>query len=189
MHSTINRKHRTRNTKQGTRNILSLSVDFSDRQVKKTTLTPHAAYLKISNWCAYQERSQQETRKKLYEYGLPAQEVEQIIATLIEENFLNEERFALALAGGKFRIKHWGRIKIKLELKKHGISDYLINKALKAIGSSDYVNTLKQVAEKKLATVKGNDRRKLFYTTLSYLVSRGFESDLAAEQLNQLLEK
>jgi regulatory protein len=164
-------------------------VDFSEHKFRKTVLSPEAALLKIRNWCAYQERSQQETRKKLYDYGLAAEEVEQIITSLIEQNFLNEERFALALAGGKFRIKRWGRVKIKLELKKHGISDYSINKALLAINVDEYVGALKQVAEKKLATIKGQDRRKRFYTALSYLVSRGFESDLATEQLNQLLEK
>jgi regulatory protein len=153
----------------------------------KIKLSPEQAFFKIKNWCAYQERSQQETRRKLYEYGLHEEDVEQIIANLIGENFLNEERFALAFAGGKFRIKQWGRGKIKMELKKHKVSDYCINKALKSIDSDDYEKTMIKTIEKKLKLVKSTDVRKQFYSTLSYLVSRGFESDLVTEQLNNIL--
>lgn len=143
---------------------------------------------KIKQWCAYQERSQNETRYKLYEYGLKELEVEEIISKLISENFLNEERFAMALAGGKFRIKHWGKIKIKIELKKHKISDYSINKALKSIEGDDYINMLTLVLEKKIIQTKVKEKQKLFYTVLNYAVSRGYERDLASDQLNKLLK-
>ncbi|MBL7921582.1 MAG: RecX family transcriptional regulator [Bacteroidia bacterium] len=143
---------------------------------------------KIKQWCAYQERSQNETRYKLYEYGLKELEVEEIISKLISENFLNEERFAMALAGGKFRIKHWGKIKIKIELKKHKISDYSINKALKSIDGDDYINMLTLVLEKKIIQTKVKEKQKLFYTVLNYAVSRGYERDLASDQLNKLLK-
>ena len=73
---------------------------------------------RIENWCAYQERAQQETRNKLYEYGLHQSDVEQIISELIGTNFLNEERFAIAFAGGRFRIKKWGKLKLKLSYDK-----------------------------------------------------------------------
>lgn len=160
-----------------------------DYKVNKIKLSPELAHHKIKNWCAYQERSQHETRQKLYEYGLFSEDVEAIIAKLIEENFLNEERFALALAGGKFRIKLWGKNKIKAELKKHKVSDYCINKALKSIDAEAYEATLLKVIEKKIKLLKTNNRQKNFYTTLNYLVSRGFESDLGIEALNKLLEK
>ncbi len=163
-------------------------MDFSEHKVKKLLLTPEMAELKIKQWCAYQERSQNETSNKLYEYGLKKEEVEHIIASLISENFLNEERFALALAGGKFRIKHWGKIKIKIELRKHKISDYSIAKALNTINEDDYLKTITLVLEKKLRQTKSKDKQKLFYGTLNYAVSRGFERDLATEQLNKLLK-
>lgn len=142
------------------------------------------AHHKIKQWCAYQERSQHETRQKLYDYGLFSEDVEAIIAKLIEENFLNEERFALALTGGKFRIKRWGRIKIKLELKKHKVSDYLIQKALKSINDKDYEMTIVKIIEKKQSLLKSGNAQKKYYELLSYLRSRGFETDLAVEQLN-----
>ena len=163
-------------------------MDFNEHKVKKLLLTPEMAEFKIKQWCAYQERSQNETRYKLFEYGLKSEEVEQIISRLIEENFLNEERFAIALTGGKFRIKHWGKIKIKIELRKHKISDYCINKALNAIGDNDYLNTITLVLEKKIRQTKISDKQKLFFTVLNYVVSRGFERDLVTEQINKLLK-
>ncbi|MDO8999001.1 MAG: regulatory protein RecX [Bacteroidota bacterium] len=163
-------------------------MDFKEHKVKKLLLSPEIAEQKIKSWCAYQERSQNETRYKLKEYGLFDADVEQIISKLISENYLNEERFAIALAGGKFRIKHWGKIKIKIELRKHKISDYLINKALTAISDEDYLNVINLVSEKKIKQVKLNDKQKLFYSTLNYLVSRGFERDLVIEELNKLLK-
>ncbi|MBA2611382.1 MAG: RecX family transcriptional regulator [Bacteroidetes bacterium] len=163
-------------------------MDFSEHKVKKLLLTPEMAEHKIKQWCAYQERSQNETRYKLYEYGIKENDVNDIISKLISENFLNDERFALALAGGKFRIKHWGKIKIKIELKKHKISEYSIKKALSAINDEDYLKTITLVLEKKLRQAKINDKQKLFYSTLNYAASRGFERDLAIEQLNKLLK-
>ncbi len=153
----------------------------------KIILSPELALQKIQSWCAYQERSQQETRRKLLDYGLSQEEADAILAALISNNFLNEERFALALAGGKFRIKHWGKNKIKQELRKHKISDYSINKALRSIDGEAYEQTMIKVIEKKLKLLKQGDTRKQFYTVLSYLVSRGFESDLVTEQLNSIL--
>lgn len=163
-------------------------MDFSEHKVKKLLLSPEMAEHKIKQWCAYQERSQNETRYKLYEYGLKEVEVEEIVSKLISENFLNEERFAMALTGGKFRIKHWGKVKIRIELKKHKISDYSINKALKAIEDDDYINILTLVLEKKIRQTKIKEKQKLFYSVLNYAVSRGFERDLATDQLNKLLK-
>jgi len=163
-------------------------VDFKERKVKKLLLSPEMAEHKIKLWCAYQERSHNETRLKLYDFGLFKDDVELIISKLIEENYINEERFALALAGGKFRIKHWGKIKIKIELRRHKISDYSINKALNAIEDTDYIKTIILVLEKKLRLTKSTNKQKLFYSVLGYAVSRGFERDLVNEQLNKLLK-
>jgi len=142
---------------------------------------------KMMSWCAYQERSQDEAMRKLAGFGLSDDDAAELIARLISENFINEERFALAFAGGKFRIKQWGRIKIRSALRLHKISDYSIKKALAAIDAQDYENTMVKLIEKKLQTLKAGDTRRQFYSTLSYMVSRGFESDLATEQLNTIL--
>src|SRR6187401_2447386 len=89
------------------------------------------ALQKIKHYCAYQERSHYEVKEKLYSFGLYKNEVELLLSQLVEENYLNEERYAIAFAGGKFRIKQWGRVKIKYELKQKQVSEYSIKKALK----------------------------------------------------------
>ena len=149
-------------------------------------ITPLVALQKMKSWCAYQERSQNEVRQKLFEYRLEPETVESIIAELIGEKFLDEERFAMAYAGGKFRIKHWGRNKIKLGLKQHKVSDYCIKKALQSINGEAYEEIIRKVIEKKIRLTKTNDERKKYYAVLNYAVSRGFESDLVSDQLKMI---
>src|SRR5437588_10925964 len=103
------------------------------------------ALAKAEHYCAYQERSQQEVRDKLYEWGLYPAGVENVIMHLIEGNFINEERFANAYAIGKFRQKGWGMIKIKQGLKFKKVSEPLIKKALKSINEDDYIKMLQTV--------------------------------------------
>ena len=149
----------------------------------KKKYPPEEALLKMQSWCAYQERCQQEARDKLYSYGLWPDAVENIIADLISQNFLNEERFAKAFAGGKFRIKKWGRVKIKLALKQKKISDYCIKKALQEIDEDDYIKTLTSVLEKKGRLLAEKNPVKRKYKLLQYAYSRGFEQDLALDVL------
>jgi regulatory protein len=149
-----------------------------DEQKPKKKLTPNQALAKAQLSCAYQERCQQEMRDKLYEWGLHSEAVENIIANLISDNYLNEERFAKTYAGGKFRIKKWGRIKIKLELKKRKISDYCIKKAMQEIKDEEYIDTLKQIIAKKSKGIKGVQAHIRNYKIAQYAASRGFESDL-----------
>ena len=141
---------------------------------------------RIESWCAYQERAQQETRDKLYEYGLHKTDVEQIITELIGNNFLNEERFAIAFAGGKFRIKKWGKVKIKIELRQRKVSDYCINKALKQIPDKDYFSTLEKIILQKSKLVKETNKIKKHYKLIQYAASRGFEKDLIVDVLNEI---
>lgn len=140
----------------------------------------------MKNWCAYQERSQFEVRNKLYEYGVFNEDAENIITQLIQENFLNEERFALAFARGKFRIKRWGRIKIKLELKQHKVSEYCISKALKQIDGNEYFATLEKIIEKKTKEIKESNKIKKQYKIIKYAMSRGYEQDIIMDAIKNL---
>ena len=158
-----------------------------ENKFNKPKLTPELAHHNIKNWCAYQERSQHETRQKLYEYGLYSDDVEQLIVKLIEENFLNEERFAFAFVSGKFNIKHWGRIKIKIELGKHKVSDYLVKKALQSIDETNYIKTLTKLIEKRIKLTSEKNKQKLTYKLMQYVLSRGFESDISSELINNYL--
>ena len=145
--------------------------------------TPEQALLKARDWCAYQERCQQELRDKLYGYGLKTNEVENLIAQLIAENFVNEERFAKAFAGGKFRIKKWGKIKIKMELKARRVSDYCINKGLAEIDPTEYMHTLKKVLVLKARSVHEKNALKKKQKLLRFALSRGYEQDLIFDVL------
>jgi regulatory protein len=154
---------------------------------RSTSITPFAALEKIKKWCAYQERSQHDTRKKLMEYGLQPDEAETIIAGLISENYLNEERFATAYASGRFRIKGWGRNKIRSGLRLHKVSEACIKSALEKIDEAEYAATLEKLIAKKMKLVKGDEKKKS-YAVVSHLVSKGFESDLVTEHLKLSLQ-
>lgn len=151
------------------------------------TFTFEQALQKIKYYCAYQERCHSEVRDKLHSFGLSKMEVEEIISSLIIENYLNEERFAIHFAGGKFRKKQWGKNKIKQALKLRRVSDYSINKALKDIDGSEYRKVFQKIAGQKVKTLKSEKnifikKRKL----QDFLLQRGFENDLIREALNDL---
>ena len=136
------------------------------------------AKLKAAAFCAYRERTQQEVRDKLYGLGLHKDEVEELIAELISENFINEERFAIAFAGGKFRMKKWGRIKIMNELKRRGITEYCIKKAMGEIDEEDYETTARQLAQKKFRSLDDPDPLKKKFKVMRYLSGKGYENSL-----------
>ncbi len=160
----------------------------NDFRPKKIT-DPKVALTKVESWCAYQERCQQEVRDKLYSWGLYPDAVENIISELISRNFLNEERFAIAYAGGKFRIKKWGKQKIKMELKKRKISDVLIRKALKEIGAEDYEETLESTLSKKWKAEKENHPLKKKMKVMRYMLSRGYESDAVSNAISKFTKE
>jgi regulatory protein len=144
----------------------------------KKQLTKEQALQKLKHYCGYQERCHSEVKQKLYELGVWKKDHDEIITTLIEENYLNEERFAIAFAGGKWRMKQWGRVKIKYELKQRQVSDYCIKKALKQIDEEEYLATLKKLAEEKYAALKGEQYLVRKKQTMDYLMGRGFEMEL-----------
>jgi regulatory protein len=151
------------------------------------TYSPQDALAKAMGFCAYQERSRKEVREKLYSFGLEDDdEVESILDKLTKDNFLNEERFAKAFAGGKFRMKKWGRLKIRLELKGHGLPPELVRKGLEAIDPDDYESTLRDLAEKKNAQEREADPLVRKQKLLRYLLGKGYEQDLAWDAVNGL---
>jgi len=138
---------------------------------KQQTLSVLQALEKAKKYCAYQERSQWEVRQKLHSWQLPEEQTEWIISELISENFLNEMRYAKTYTEGKFRIKGWGREKIKYNLKAKGVSNYCITKALEGIAEA-YDSRLQQEAEKWLRThaVGPQQQQKL----IAFLMRKGY---------------
>jgi len=157
----------------------------------KKSLTKEQAYQKLKHYCAYQDRCHSEVKTKAYLLGLRKQEVEELTSKLIEENCLNEERFAKAFAGGKFRIKQWGRIKIKAELKNKQISHYCITAALDEIDDHRYKKTLHKLAVKRWNSIKGEGINLYVKMTKTrdYLLLKGYESNLIATEIKSLAEK
>ena len=157
---------------------------------RRPALSLEQALQKLRHYCGYQERSHQDAREKLYSFGLRKTDVESAIATLISEDQLNEERFAIQFAGGHFRLKHWGRVKIRYELKGKGVSDYCIKKALATIEETDYDRTLSDQATRKWESLAGETdtfirRRKV----QDYLLQKGYEADRIGAAIAGLMGK
>lgn len=147
--------------------------------MEKKYLSKEEALQKAKQYCAYQERCHQEVKDKLYSFELHKKDVEEILSELISENFLNEERFAIQYAGGKFRIKQWGRVKIKYALKQKQVSEYCIRKAMKQIDETDYNRTAQKLFDQKLKLLKSEKniftkKKKL----QDHLLQKGFETDI-----------
>jgi regulatory protein len=154
--------------------------------MKKIRVGKEQAILSIRHFCAYQERAQQEVRDKLYELGMTMPEVEEIIADLISENFLNEERFAISFAGGHFRIKGWGKLKINHALYQKKVSNFNIKMALQSIDQDDYHAKLLELANKKWISLKGERGLSRMAKTHAFLHQRGFEPALIQPILQKL---
>ena len=141
------------------------------------------ALARLQKYCAYQERSHHEVRMKLIEIGCYGLDLENVICDLIEENFLNEQRFASTYAGGKFRLKKWGRIKIRQELKSKRVSPYCLKKAMEEISEEDYEETMRTLLTKKARTVRAKNQFEKRGKLARYMMQKGYESFLIWEIL------
>ena len=151
------------------------------------TYTVDEAQKKLENYCAYQERCHKEVRDKLKEMRMIPEAIDQIMVRLIEQNYLNEERFAKAFVRGKFRIKKWGKNRLVRELKFRDISKFSIESALKEIDPDEYYNTLDDLIKKRIDQVKEKNIYKKKRKVADYLLYRGWESHLVYEKLNVYL--
>jgi len=144
---------------------------------------------KIEHYCAYQDRCHKEVISKLKEMGMIPMAIDKILGQLIQDRFLNEERFAKSFARGKFKIKKWGRNRIVNELKQRDISKYNITTALKEIDPIEYANSLDELAKKRLQQLSEPNPQKRKKKLADYLLYRGWESHLVYEKLQELISK
>ena len=140
-------------------------------------MTYQEARSKAERFCAYQERSQQDVRRRLALWKVAPEVAEALIAELITQGFLNEARYAEAFASGHYRIKRWGRLKIVQELRRNGVSDPCIRKAMASVDFSDYTETIRRVADGWRRTHAGVPEETLPWRLYAYLSSRGFEAE------------
>lgn len=155
-----------------------------EESTPKAYIDKNTALKKAESYCAYQERSHYEVKSKLYELGCYAYHIDDIICNLIENNFLNEERFALTYTSGKFNIKNWGKVKIKQALRLKKVSEPIIKKALNSITEEAYLKKIEYVLRKKRKDVKEKELYKIKYKLQQYALSKGFENDFIFLILN-----
>lgn len=151
----------------------------------KEIFTIKEAIQKIEHYCAYQERCHEEVEQKLRSMKMDSDEIDQITAHLINDNFLNEERFACSFARGKHRIKHWGKIRITNELKFRGINQTLITIALKEI-SQEYHTTFDTLANRHWESIRENNSLKKRKKFCDFMLRKGFESNLVYDKVLEL---
>ncbi|MEO1049101.1 MAG: regulatory protein RecX [Bacteroidota bacterium] len=153
----------------------------------KRTFTLKEAKVKASRYCAYQERTQQEVRNKLYEFGLRTDEVEEALSDLIVDGFINEERYAKSFAGGKFRMKKWGRVKILQEMKQKGLSQYCINKGMEEIDETEYRDVLMALLNKKADELRSLAPYQKKHKVAQFVIRKGYEPNLVWDCINELI--
>ncbi len=151
------------------------------------SFTVEKALKLLERYCSYQERCHKEVETKLYEMNVALEAREYILLHLLEHNFLNEERFAKSFARGKFRIKKWGKQRIVRELKFRNISSYNINTALKEIDPTEYIDTLNELALKRLHMISEANSFKKRKKLADYLLYRGWENDLVYAKTTELI--
>jgi regulatory protein len=151
-------------------------------------LSQEIAFEKTKRYCAYQDRCHQEVRQKIISLKIYGDDLEEIMTELIKQDFLNEERYARSFARGKFRLKKWGRNKIKQQLYARRISDYCIRKAMTEIEEEDYIDTLREVIDKKVNQLEDQPKLIRKDKAIKYALSRGYESNLIFKIVKELEE-
>lgn len=141
---------------------------------------------KLEYYCAYQERCYKEVENKLFDFYLTANEKEQILIYLIENNFINEERFAKSFVRGKHNYKFWGKNRITNELKFRNISSRIIQEALKEIPETIYLENFHRLAEKHWDSIKERKGQKKNKKFVDFLLRKGYETSLIYDKLNEL---
>jgi regulatory protein len=149
-------------------------------------LTRSEALKKIQRYCAYQERSHQDVKEKLFKIGAPPPEIDDIVSELIVEGYLNEQRYAKAFAGGKFRIKKWGKLKIIHALEQKGVSKNCVRVALKEIDGDDYQKTLEEILGEKGGHIEEKNLYVKRDKLSQFAIQKGYEPELVWEVLKKL---
>ena len=142
------------------------------------------AFEKAARFCAYQERCHRDIERRLQEWNVDIDIQDEIMAELIQQNFLNEERFALAFVSGKVNIKRWGKYKITYELRSRNISDYVIKKAIGQIDEEQYILNLKTLIQLKNSLIIAKNDFEKRMKLVKYLASRGYETSLINDNLD-----
>jgi regulatory protein len=162
-------------------------IHFFCGMIRPQPWIPEKGLDKITKYCVFQDRCQWEVETKLHQLGCPPEDVDGLIDQLIDERYLDERRFAVAFARGKFSMKGWGRIRIQAELRAKRVSEDLIAEALEGLDPEAYASKLEELARKKLGDGDTKDWEAMQKLKL-WLGGKGYEWDLIDEVLGELEE-
>ena len=155
--------------------------------MKPAPIRPEEALEALRKYCVFQDRSHKEVRSKLLELQVYGDALEEIISTLIREDFLNEERYARSFARGKFQIKKWGRLKIRQHLKAGGVTDYCIDRGMEEIEEEEYGHVLSGIIEQKLRSLRSIEPFERMRKVSAFCLNKGYERDLVFHYVKALL--
>lgn len=144
---------------------------------KKHIYTEQEAYQKLSALCAMSEQCCHDVMMKMKRWEVAQEVAEKMVARLVKERFIDEERFAKAFVRDKFRYNHWGRVKIELELRKKKIAQRHIEMGLEELQEEDNLNTLRELIQKKRPSVKGKNEYEIRGKLIRFALGRGFQMD------------
>lgn len=145
------------------------------------------AMKRAASFCAESERNVAEVERKLRKWGVDDDDIDSIIDRLKSDDFLNEERYCKAYINDRFRLNHWGKVKIRYELGKRDVDRQYIDAALANIDDDEYIEVLKEVVEAKRRTLKDTDTYSASAKILRYALTRGFESDIVSKVIKDFV--
>lgn len=152
----------------------------------KKTVTPQNALIRLEELCSRSEQCTGEARKKLFNWGISANDSDKIIKSLIERRFIDDRRFCSAFVRDKLMFSHWGKRKITLSLMQKHVDRDIISEGLEQIDEKVYSDILKKIVLAKARTIKDADtydgRTRLF----RFAVSRGFEPSLVSQVIREM---
>ncbi|WP_397444899.1 regulatory protein RecX [Polaribacter sp. R77954] len=155
--------------------------------MQKKVFTVDEIKRKLEQYCVYQDRCHKEVEQKMREFNLITEAKELILLSLMQDNFLNEERFAKSFARGKFRIKNWGKQRIVRELKFKDISAYNIKTALKEIDEKEYIKTVYRITENRNNVISESNIHKRKQKLIGFLMRKGYENELVYQVVNEII--
>ena len=162
-------------------------MNFNEH-INTKTYTVKEALITLMKYCAYQDRCHKEVEEKLHKMNMIPEAQEQIIIQLMQDGFLNEERFTRSFVRGKFNFKNWGKQKIKMHLQQKSIPNHLIKIGMQEIKQEDYLDTLENLAVKKWKLLSNTKDAKTKQKLVQHLLYKGYESELVYEVVNGLIQ-
>ncbi len=137
--------------------------------------TEQDAYLQLAAVCAQAEHCEQEMRDKMKRWGVDTEAQERVVARLVKERYIDNERYARAFVKDKIRYNKWGRRKVQQALWMKRIDEDIQQSVLDEIDDKEYLNVLVPLLKQKRKTIKADNDYELNQKLVRFALSRGFD--------------